>query len=126
MKEEELELFDDEENELLDVEESDGKEFIMDQRQLADLMAEPSSNPNVVLELEDYDMEAFQKGIDDHSYIAGAITAVLNAGVTEQFALEYLLNRDTINYNLKASEINKDLNIQLAKIRTQQESERDL
>lgn len=123
-EEKELELTDDEECEEVVV--GEGNEFIMDQRQIAELMAEPSSNPNVVLELEDYDMDDFQKGIDDHSYISGAITAILNTGVSEQFALEYLLNKDTINYNLKASEVNKELNIKLAKIRNQQENERDL
>lgn len=121
-EEKELELFDDEQYEELE----EVKEFIMDQRQVAELMAEPSSDPSVVLELKDYSMEDFQKGIDDHSYISGAITAILNTGVSEQFALEYLLNQDTINYNLKASEVNKELNIKLAKLRCQQENERDL
>lgn len=120
---EELELFDDEEYEE-GIQHS--KEIIMDERQIAELLAEPASNPNIVLEFEDYDEESFQKGVDDHSYISGAITAILNTGVSEQFALEYLLNKDTIKYNLEATEINKKLSIDVAKIKRETVERHDL
>ncbi len=43
------------------------------------------------------------------------ITALLNSGVDQNFVLDYLLNKQTIEHNIKTAEINKEMNIEIAK-----------
>ena len=71
--------------------------------------------PPIEIELDQYDLEEFQRGINETSYIAGVVTALLNAGVTEGFALDYILNKETIKHNLETSKINKEMNIEMSK-----------
>jgi hypothetical protein len=91
----------------------------LDVDQLQDLIGGSSDSsdtlPPFQLELEDFDVEEFKRGIKDTSYIAGVITAFLNAGVTEGFALDFLLNKETIKHNLKTAEITKEMNIEMSK-----------
>ena len=60
--------------------------------------------------LEDccYDVELFQEGIDEYSKIAGKITALLNAGLTPELALRYIVNMET-------AIMTKEMNIEMAK-----------
>lgn len=60
--------------------------------------------------LEDccYDAEQFQEGIDEYSKIAGKITALLNAGLTPELALGYIVNMET-------AIMTKEMNIEMAK-----------
>jgi hypothetical protein len=65
--------------------------------------------------MEFYDTDEFFKGISETSYLAGVITAILNTGVSESFILDYLMNKDSIAHSIKVSEINKEMNIEIAK-----------
>ena len=71
--------------------------------------------PPMEIPFEWYDDKEFHQGIKDTSHIAGVITALLNTGVSESFVLDYLLSKDTIAHNIKVAEINKDMNVQVAK-----------
>lgn len=75
----------------------------------------PDKLPQIILSVGDYDQNEFQRGIDEMSYSAGVITALLNAGVSESFVLEFLLSKDTIAHNIKAAEISKDMHVEVAK-----------
>jgi len=71
--------------------------------------------PPIEIDLNTYNQELFYKGIDDASYLSGYITAILNTGVSEDFVLNYLLNKDTIAYNIKSIELNNAANIEISK-----------
>ncbi len=60
--------------------------------------------------LEDccYDVEQFQAGVDEYSNVAGKITALLNAGLTPELALGYIVNMET-------AIMTKEMNIEMAK-----------
>jgi hypothetical protein len=59
--------------------------------------------------------ENFQKGIDDAMYIAGYITTLANTGISSTDVLEFMMNRETIEMNIKLAEINKTANIEISK-----------
>ena len=72
-----------------------------------------------------YDKKEFDKGVKDYSYVAGAISSLLNAGLSSTDALNYIINRETIEHNFKLQEIinanNKEVaEIQELKIQSQQ------
>lgn len=77
--------------------------------------------PPITIDLEHYDEEEFHRGIKETSYLSGKITALLNCGLSEQTVLDYLLNEATIDYNLKAANVN----LEIAKIQraTQEKAE---
>lgn len=90
----------------------------LDAEQLEEYMSDieiPDKLPPIVLSVEDYDQSEFQRGIDEMSYSAGMITALLNCGVSESFVLDFLLSKDTIAHNIKAAEISKDMHVEVAK-----------
>ncbi|WP_310877150.1 hypothetical protein [Priestia megaterium] len=86
-----------------------------DTEQLQELMNVSEQLPPIEIQMEDYDQDEFHRGIKDSSYLAGQITALLNAGVSEGFVLDFLLNQATIDHNIRAAEINKEMNIEIAK-----------
>lgn len=55
-----------------------------------------------------YDVGQFQEGIDEYSKLAGKITALLNAGLTPELALGYIVNMET-------AIMTKEMNIEMAK-----------
>lgn len=71
--------------------------------------------PSFEIPMEFYDSEKFFKGIDDASYMAGFITALANTGIPSIEVLAYLIQKDTIEMNLKMAEINKEANIAVSK-----------
>lgn len=71
--------------------------------------------PPIEIGLDTYDEESFMKGVDDASYLSGYITALFNAGCSEDFVLTYLINKETIEYNLKSVELNNVAQIEIAK-----------
>ena len=71
--------------------------------------------PPIEIPFEWYDSDEFHRGLKEASHSAGVITAMLNAGVTEGFILDYLLNKETIKHNLESAKINKEMNIEIAK-----------
>jgi hypothetical protein len=95
--------------------EEEVKEEILefDPEQLEELLAgadlESDKLPPFEIAFEDYDVAEFKRGIDEMSYDAGKITALLNAGLSESVVLDYLLSKETIAHNLKVAEINKDI-----------------
>lgn len=89
----------------------------IDAEQLQELldMETPDKLPPIVLSVEDYDIEQFDKGIKDTSYLAGQITALLNAGLSEGTVLDLLLSKDTIAHNIEIAKINKEMNLEVSK-----------
>lgn len=88
----------------------------IDAEQLQELMdGSDDKLPPIEIPMEFYDTEEFHKGIKETSYLSGVITALLNTGVSEGFVLDYLLNKETIKHNIKTAEINKEMNIEIAK-----------
>lgn len=87
----------------------------IDQEQLQELMSGSDKLPPIEIPMEWYDMDAFMKGIAETSYISGVITALLNTGLTESAVLDYLLNKETIKHNIRTAEINKEMNVEIAK-----------
>jgi hypothetical protein len=59
--------------------------------------------------------ENFQKGINDAMYLAGYITTIANTGISSTDVLEFLMNRETIEMNIKLAEINKSASIEVSK-----------
>lgn len=82
---------------------------------LEDLVENTNILPPIEIDLDTYNQEAFMKGIDDSSHLAGYITSILNSGVSEEFVLTYLINKETIEYNLKSIELNNATQIEIAK-----------
>lgn len=87
----------------------------IDAEQLQGLMGDSDKLPPIEMSFEDYDIKEFTRGLHETSYIAGVITAFLNAGVTENFVLDFLLNKETIKHNIKTAEINKEMNVEISK-----------
>jgi hypothetical protein len=89
----------------------------IDADQLQELMnnADIDKLPPIEIGFEDYDVKEFERGLHDTSYLAGCVTALLNAGVSESFVLDYLLNKETIKHNLETARINKEMNIEMSK-----------
>jgi hypothetical protein len=88
----------------------------IDAEQLQGLLGESDDKlPPMEIPFEWYDSKSFQKGIDDMSYLSGQITALLNCGVSEDFVLDFLLNKETIKHNIETANINKEMNIEMAK-----------
>jgi hypothetical protein len=89
----------------------------IDADQFEQLMSGSESDklPPLEIPFEWYDADEFHKGIQETSYLAGVITAMLNAGVDQGFVLDYLLNKETIKHNIKAAEISKEMNIEISK-----------
>jgi hypothetical protein len=91
--------------------EDQNKEEILeiDSEQLQELLGDSDKIPPIEIPMEWYNQEQFHKGIADASQLAGYITALLNTGVSEGFVLDYILNKETIAYNLKAAEFNVEI-----------------
>jgi hypothetical protein len=92
------------------------KEEILDiEGQIEDLLSGIDKLPPFEIELEQYDLEGFDKGIKDTSYTVGVITALFNAGFSESSVLDYLLSTETIKHNLEVAKINKETSIEMSK-----------
>jgi hypothetical protein len=76
---------------------------------------ENSFIPPIELPLEAYDWDKFNDGISEYSFLAGAITALANAGIHPSEALGFIINRETAEHNLKIANINKEMNIEVSK-----------
>jgi len=90
----------------------------LDPEQLEEyLSGSPDSDklPPIEIPFEFYDDSEFYKGIKDASYLSGHITALLNAGLTEGFVLDYLLNQMNVKHNLEVAKINANMNIEMSK-----------
>jgi hypothetical protein len=71
--------------------------------------------PPFEIEFEQYDVDEFDRGIKETSYVCGKITALFNAGFSEGSVLDYLLSTETIKHNLEIAKINKETNIEMSK-----------
>jgi len=71
--------------------------------------------PPFLMELEDYDVEEFKRGIHESSYLAGKITAILNAGFSESSALDLILSMETVKHNIEVAKLNKEMNVEMSK-----------
>jgi hypothetical protein len=71
--------------------------------------------PPFLMELEDYDLDEFKRGLKETSYLAGKITAILNAGFSEASALDLILSMETVKHNIKVAEINRETSVEVSK-----------
>lgn len=65
--------------------------------------------------LATYDDDEFQRGIDEYSYVCGALTALCNAGLSPSEAIEYIVNKDTIQHNLEVTKIGANATVESSK-----------
>lgn len=100
---EELEVKDSETGETLQLELPEGFE-------MQEYMFDPIS-----MGIEDYDQDEFTKGIKNGSYVAGLITALKNTGLTFEQCMDYVLNEQTIKFNLEVTKMNTEMNIEMSK-----------
>lgn len=63
-----------------------------------------------------FDKKLFDKGLKDYSYLAGGISALINAGMSAEMALQYFINERTCQHNIELQKIVNDNNIQIAQI----------
>ena len=96
------------------MEENKRKELI-DLGEVEELLDDIDKMPPIEIDLESYDQEQFFKGIEDSSYLCGKITAMLNAGCSEDFVLTYLLNKETIEHNLDTLKLSNQAQIEISK-----------
>ena len=61
------------------------------------------------------DIDSFQQGLDDISYICGTITGLANVGISPIDALNYLINGDILKNNIEITKINKEAQNECAK-----------
>lgn len=66
----------------------------------------------------EYDSKEFAKGIKESSKIAGYITGLLNAGLSNEQVLTYIMNKDVIANNDKLSERGSDTQLKMAKLQS--------
>lgn len=64
---------------------------------------------------ESIDVENFRDGIEDYSFVCGAITALCNVGLTPTEAIEFISNRETIEHNIKVTEMSAKASIEASK-----------
>ncbi len=62
-----------------------------------------------------FDADEFQRGINEYSFVCGALTALCNSGLTPAEAIEYIVNVDTIKHNLEVTRIGADATIESSK-----------
>lgn len=89
--------------------------FELDENQLQEMLGGSDKLPPIEIPFEFYNDEEFYRGISETSYLSGVITAMLNAGVSESFVLDYLLNKENITHNIEVAKINKEMNIEMSK-----------
>lgn len=66
------------------------------------------------------DIQDFKEGIKSVSYLCGAITALVNAGITPTKAMDYIVDRDAtekaLDFNLRMADIQNKTAIETAKM----------
>lgn len=106
------------EEELIEVEEKELDDDFEEEKirvELPDNIQELMSNqPCIELDMEDYDEKKFRKGIEDYSYLSGALTALFNAGVSEAAAMEYILSKESMKHSLDKAKLTKEMNVEIA------------
>lgn len=95
--------------------EHDEQEISLDQ--LEELMnsSDIDKLPPIEIGFEHYDADEFQRGIDETSYLAGRVTALLNAGLSEATVMDLILSQASIEHNIEVAKINKEMNVEMAK-----------
>jgi hypothetical protein len=89
----------------------------IDAEQLQELIGGSADDklPPIEIPFEFYDTDEFYRGIHETSYLAGKITAILNAGFSEASALDLILSMETVKHNIKVAEINRETSVEVSK-----------
>jgi len=87
---------------------------------MEELMNSVSTIPPMELDISNlsaikYDKKEFQIGINSMSLFAGAITSLINCGLSSHDALDFLVNERTIDMNLKLNAENNKTSIIISK-----------
>ena len=69
----------------------------------------------IEIPLEVYDMDKFNKGIENFSELAGKLTALINVGIHPSEALGYIMNQENIKHGEVVAMITKDMNVEISK-----------
>jgi hypothetical protein len=67
------------------------------------------------VEFLDINQNEFAKGINEASYISGYYTALVNSGMSLEFAQNYLLNVLACNMSIEIAKINAQSNVDVSK-----------
>lgn len=89
-------------------------ESALEETQLDEYMFEP-----VILNIGEveglpYDTNEFTKGISEASRVAGMITALKNTGLPWTLVMDYIFNKETMEFNLKLADKNSETSIKVA------------
>lgn len=63
-----------------------------------------------------YNTEDFEKGIDSMTFMAGQITALMNAGLTQENAIGMIANNLQMEHEMKVAIVQSNMNIKIAEI----------
>jgi len=69
-------------------------------------------------EIIEFDSTEFKKGLKEGSKVAGFITALLNAGLTNQQALDYIMNKEVIHNNAKTLDTTSKTQLKMAELQS--------
>lgn len=65
-------------------------------------------------------IQKFTEGVEAVSYLCGAITALVNVGITPNKAMDYIVDKEAtevaMKHNIDMSNIQKDISIETAKL----------
>lgn len=95
-------------NKNVDMQEQE-QQYELSMEELQDMMGQSIINP-IQMEIDNlceihFDEKEFQKGIKEISKVCGVITGLINVGISPNNALDYVINKETIEHNQK---LNKD------------------
>lgn len=85
------------------------------QYELEEVQSQEEILPVIQMDFADYDEDKFYQGIQEASYYAGFYTACKNAGMMAVDIVNILLNKENIDFNLKATKMNADMNLEVSK-----------
>lgn len=71
------------------------------------------STENLV-DIAEYDVEEFKRGLKDISYLAGKLTGLINAGLDMETVLTIISNEQNIQHNIEVAKINGEYNVRVA------------
>lgn len=66
-----------------------------------------------------FDLNNFQKGIDDFSYYSGAYSALVSSGMSNIDAMNLIMTKINVDMNIKLTEINSQASVESAKYQSE-------
>lgn len=68
-----------------------------------------------LIDVSKFDKEEFIKGIKEASYTAGFYTALVNSGMSNIDAMNFILSKNSFDTNIQMNKVNAESNIEVSK-----------